>query len=202
MARQEKRNVDFQIISDWVAPGSRVLDLGCGQGILLDYLRRTKSVNGVGVDINPRKVLGCVRRGVTVFQGDAMELMASFPEHFFDLVILSRTVEELENPKATIEEGLRVGRRLAIGFINFGYWKNRLSFALKGIRVKNEVYPEVWSNRRPSNPFSLGEFEAFARETGIQIHRRFLLRGDWESPCRMWPHLRAGYVLMELSREG
>lgn len=201
MARKEKRNVDFQIISDWVSPGSKVLDLGCGRGILLEFLNQTKATQGIGVDIDPRKVLSCIRRGVPVYQGDAMTLMKSFPEKHFDMVVLSRTVDQLESPRDTIEEGLRVGKRLAVGFVNFGFWKNRLSFAFRGGRVHNEVYPEEWAARRPSNPFSLGEFLYFTESSGIRIHRKVLLGGNWERPCSFWPGLFAGYVLMELSRD-
>jgi len=91
----EKRTVDMQIIGDWVEPGSRVLDLGCGRGVLLDYLQQTKQVRGLGVDLDFQKILGCVRRGVTAYQGDMEAFMHAFPDRFFDRVICSRTVQEL-----------------------------------------------------------------------------------------------------------
>ena len=108
----EKRTVDMQIIGDWVEPASRVLDLGCGRGVLLDYLQQTKQARGLGVDLDFQKILGCVRRGVTAYQGDMEAFMRAFPDRFFDRVICSRTVQELADPAAVILEALRVGREL------------------------------------------------------------------------------------------
>lgn len=199
--KKNRRYVDFQIISDWVEPGSRVLDLGCGRGVLLEYLKRKKQVFGVGVDISVEKVNACIKRGVAVYQGDALELLQAFPDGFFDRVICSRMVEELDDPLRTLEESLRVGKRLTVGFINYGYWRNRLSFLLQGHRVRNEVYPDFWYERRPSNPFSFSEFEAFCRRKNIHIDRRVLLRGDWNTPCKFLPDLFAGYALFDLRKD-
>ncbi len=200
--RKSRRNVDFQIISDWVEPGSRVLDLGCGRGVLLQHLMEHKQAWVVGVDMDSDKVLGCISKGVSIFQGDALAVMRQFPDGFFDRVICSRTVEELEDPRATLLESLRVGRRLTVGFVNYGYWRNRVSFLWQGRRIRNEVFPEPWYDRRPANPFSLPEFEAFCAVSGIRIQRRELLGSDWDSECRFLPSLFTGYALFDLSREG
>ncbi|MEX2381061.1 MAG: methionine biosynthesis protein MetW, partial [Opitutales bacterium] len=104
----DKRTVDMRVVSEWVEPGSRVLDLGCGRGVLLEYLIQTKSVFGVGVDLDPEKIRACVRKGVPVYHGDITEFMKTFDDRFFDRVICSRTVQELNNPAAVISEGLRV----------------------------------------------------------------------------------------------
>ena len=200
--RKSRRNVDFQIISDWVEPGSRVLDLGCGRGVLLEHLKTKKEAWVLGVDTDSEKVMACISKGVSVFQGDALEVMRRFPDGFFDRVICSRTVEELDAPKATLLESLRVGRQLTVGFLNYGYWRNRLSFLRRGRRVQNEVYPEFWYERRPTNPFSLSEFEEFCRSAGIRIHRRILLRGDWDTRCGFLPEFFAGYALFDVSRAG
>jgi len=200
--RKDKRYADFQIIGDWIAPGSRVLDLGCGRGLLLEYLKRKKRVFGVGVDVNPMKVKGCVRRGITVFQGDANQVMEVFPDNFFDHVLLSRTIEELETPRKTLEEGMRVGKSLTVGFINYGYWKNRLSFLVKGRQIRNEVYPGKWYERRPANSFSLHEFLGFCEDMNITINHMRPLLGDWTKLCRLLPEIRAGYVLCEISHNG
>lgn len=199
--RKSRRHVDFQIIGEWVEPGSRVLDLGCGRGILLEYLREKKQAQGYGVDVSLKKIQSCLKRDIPVYQGDALELLRIFPDRFFDRVICSRTVEELEDPRATLLESLRVGRRLTVGFINYGYWRNRLSFFAGGRRIQNEVFPDRWFERRPANPFSLQEFEAYCREAGIRVHQRVLLRGDWDTPCSFMPNLFAGYALFDLSRE-
>ena len=96
----EKRTVDMEIIGDWVEPNTRVLDLGCGSGVLLDYLVQTKKVSAVGVDLELAKITACVRRGLAAYQGDMTEFMRAFPDKHFDRVICSRTVHELGDPTA------------------------------------------------------------------------------------------------------
>ncbi len=200
-ARKEvKRESDFQIISQWVGEGERVLDLGCGQGILLDHLRRTKNVYGVGVDIDPDKVTSCVAHGVSAYQGDVREALRVFDEDSFDWVVFSRTVEELENSGEALRDALRVGKRAAVSFVNHGFWLNRLNYFLSGSRTRNEVYPKAWHERIPSNPFTLSDFESFCQNAGIAIHRKIHLAGDWRKPCRFLPNLRAGCAIYEIGR--
>ena len=196
----KKRTVDMEIIGDWVEPGSRVLDLGCGRGVLLDYLQQTKRVRGIGVDMDFQKILGCVRRGVTAYQGDMEALMRAFPEKFFDRVICSRTVQELSDPAAVILEALRVGRKLTVGFVNHGYWKNRIDACFRGRKPRNPVYTTEWFESRPANPVTIADFDHFCAARGITVARRALLRGDWRSPCRIRPNLFAGYALYDLAK--
>ena len=196
----EKRTVDMQIIGDWVEPGSRVLDLGCGRGELLDYLAQTKQVHGIGVDLDFHKLLGCVRRGVTAYQGDMEVFMRAFPDDFFDRVICSRTVHELDDPAGVILEALRVGRALTVGFVNHGFWKNRLDALFRGRKPRNAVYTTAWFESRPANPVSIADFEYFCAAKRIRIARRALLRGDWKTPCPFRPNLLAGYALYDLAR--
>lgn len=196
----EKRTVDMQIIGDWVEPGSRVLDLGCGRGVLLDYLQQTKRIHGLGVDLDFHKILGCVRRGVTAYQGDMEAFMRAFPDHFFDRVICSRTVQELAEPATVILGALRAGRALTVGFVNHGYWKNRLDVLFRGRKPRNPVYTTEWFESRPANPVTIADFEHFCAAKGIRIARRALLRGDWKTPCPIRPNLFAGYALYDLTR--
>ncbi|MBI5382424.1 MAG: methyltransferase domain-containing protein [Opitutae bacterium] len=195
-----KRTVDMQIIGDWVEPRSRVLDLGCGRGVLLDYLIQHKQVNGIGVDLDFEKIAACVHRGVTAYQGDMLAFMRAFPDGYFDRVICSRTLEELPSPAPVIAEALRVGRALAVGFVNHGYWKNRLAACLHGRKPRNAVYTTAWHDSRPANPVSIADFEHFCAEKNLRIVRRSHLRGDWKTPCHVAPNLFAGYALYELAR--
>lgn len=198
--RPDKRHVDLQIISEWIGAGSRVLDLGCGRGILLERLRQTRGVYGVGVDSEPAKVAGCVKRGVNVYQGDAEKVLAEFPDRFFDWVVLSRTIQELGNPARVIGEALRVGRRMAVGFVNFGFWENRVTIAREGHRIRNEVYPDPWEHSFPVNPVSIAEFERFCGEAGITLHHRVYLGADWQTEIHEDANLLAGYALYELGK--
>lgn len=196
----EKRTVDMQIIGDWVEPGTRVLDLGCGPGVLLDYLVQTKQVSAVGVDVDFDRIAACVRRGLAAYQGDMTEFMRAFPEKHFDRVICSRTVQELADPTAVIFEALRVGRTLTVGFVNHGYWKNRVNTLLQGRKIRNAVYTTEWFESRPANPVTIADFEHFCDVKGIRIARRAHLAGNWHTPCRTLPNLLAGYALYDLSR--
>lgn len=195
-----KRTVDMQIIGDWVEPGTRVLDLGCGSGVLLDYLMQTKQVSGIGVDLEFAKITACVRRGLAAYQGDMTSFMRSFPDKHFGRVICSRTVHELADPTAVIDEALRVGRFVTVGFVNHGFWKNRVNTLLQGRKIKNEVYTTEWFESRPANPVSVADFEHFCTAKGIRIARRAHLAGDWHTPCHTLPNLFAGYALYDLAR--
>jgi methionine biosynthesis protein MetW len=195
-----KRTVDMQIIADWIEPRARVLDLGCGRGVLLESLVQSKQVFAVGVDLDFEKISACVRRGITAYQGDMMEFMRAFPNAHFDRVICSRTLEEVANPAAVIEQALRVARAVTVGFVNHGYWKNRLDALRFGRKPRNAVYRTAWHESRPANPVSIVDFEEFCALRGIRIARRAQLRGDWKTPCALRPNLFAGYALYDLAR--
>ena len=195
-----KRTVDMQIIAEWVEPRSRVLDLGCGRGVLLEYLKQTKDVFPVGVDLDFDKISACVRRGLTAYQGDMTAFMQSFPAAHFDRVIFSRTLEELSSPGAVISEALRVGRAVTVGFVNHAYWKNRADIFLRGRKPLNPVYTTEWFESRPTNPVSIADFEHFCATEKIRITRRAHLSGDWKTSCAFAPNLLAGYALYDLTR--
>jgi len=196
----QKRTVDMQIIGDWVEPHTRVLDLGCGRGALLGYLMQSKQVTAVGVDLDFLRISACVQRGVTAYQGDMLAFMHEFPDRFFDRVICSRTVQELDRPTDVILEALRVGRTVTVGFVNHGYWKNRVDALVRGRKVRNEVYTTEWFESRPANPLTIADFEYFCITKQIRIARRAHLAGNWRSPRHFLPNLLAGYALYDLTR--
>ncbi len=195
-----KRTVDMQVIGEWIEPEARVLDLGCGRGVLLEYLVHTKHVHGIGVDLDVEKIGACVRRGINAYQGDMLEFMRAFPDGHFDCVICSRTLEEMHSPAAVIAEALRVWRAVAVGFVNHGYWKTRLDILFHGRKPRNEVYTTTWHESRPANPVSIVDFEAFCAAKQLRLLRRAHLRGDWKTPCTRLPNLFAGYALYELTK--
>ena len=196
----EKRTVDMRVIGDWVDVQSRVLDLGCGKGELLDYLKQLKQVSAVGVDLDLERITACVRRGVTAYQGDMTGFMRAFPAGHFDRVICSRTVHELNNPSEVLLEALRVGRSVSVGFVNHGYWKNRIGALLSGSKVKNAVYATDWHESSPTNPVTIQDFENFCEANSIRITRRVHLMGNWKTPCHFLPNLLAGYAVYDLKR--
>ncbi|MGA2015420.1 MAG: methionine biosynthesis protein MetW [Opitutaceae bacterium] len=196
----EKRTVDMRVIGEWVEPNSRVLDLGCGRGELMAYLAQAKQVSATGVDLDFERISECVRRGLCAYQGDMTEFMRAFPDGHFDRVICSRTVHELNDPAGVILEALRVGSKVTVGFVNHGFWKNRIGMLFRGRKVRNAVYTTAWHESRPANPLTIADFEDFCLGKSIRVVRRAHLLGDWRTPCSVLPNLLAGYALYDLAR--
>lgn len=135
---------DHLLIAEMVTPGARVLDVGCGDGALLDLLVRTKSVDGRGIELAREKVNACVTRGLSVIQGDADRDLADYPDQAFDYAILSLTIQATREPKTVLENLLRIGRRAIVSFPNFGHWRVRTQLLLSGRMPMTENLPEPW----------------------------------------------------------
>jgi homoserine O-acetyltransferase len=201
-----KKEADFKVIDHWVKPEESVLDLGCGRGMLLEYLRDSKRVRGLGVDYDTAKATSCIARDVAVYQEDIRRALKNLENDSFDWVIFSRMIEELPEPGSVILEALRVGKRVALSFVNYGYWRNRIHFLGKGMRIKNDVYPDNWEKSDLRNHFSISEFENFCkhRQRGshsFEIGRKVYHQGDWVKTCSLFPNLRAGLAIYELTKK-
>lgn len=196
-----KRQTDLQILSEWIDERSNVLDLGCGRGVFLEHLQQARHAYCMGIDTSAEKIRDCVKRGVNAYQGDILEVLPQYQDNFFDWVICSRTLQELSNPQDVIHEALRVGRNLAVGFVNYGYWRNRLHMLRHGSRIRNEAFPENWWESRAQNPVSIGTFEEFCKQERLTINRRVFLASDWRSECAFLPSWRCGYAIYAISRE-
>jgi methionine biosynthesis protein MetW len=168
---------DFAAIAGWIKSGSSVLDLGCGDGTLLRYLRRTRDITGYGVEIDDASVLACVKNGVNVVQSDLERGLSGFENNSFDYVVLSQTLQAMKNSEVIMREMLRVGREGIVTFPNFGYWKNRLE-VLKGRMPVSENLPYEWFDTPNVHLCAIADFERFCEERDIRIvERKVLTRG-------------------------
>ncbi len=177
---------DFAAIAEWVRPGSRVLDLGCGDGALLTFLWRERKISGYGLEIDDESVLACVKNGVNVLQSDLERGLAGFEDRSFDCVILSQTLQTMRHSERIITDMLRVGREGIVTFPNFGYWKNRLQIAAGRMPV-SENLPYQWFNTPNVHLCTIADFERFCADRNIRIvERKVLTRGK---TVGLWPNL-------------
>jgi methionine biosynthesis protein MetW len=169
---------DFKIISEIVEPGSRVLDLGCGEGELLEWLARNKNVDARGVELSGPKVQRAIARGVSVFQCDINQALADYPDHAFDYVILSQTLQETMRPRDVLREMLRVGTRVIVAFPNFGHWTVRLSMLWSGRAPRTRLFPYEWYESPNIHFLTVDDFENLARSEGLVVERRYFISGN------------------------
>ncbi len=163
--------VDLQVIADLIKPGSRVLDVGCGNGVLLDYLAQFKQVDGRGIELSSEGVNACVSAGLSVIQGDADTDLKDYPDQAFDYVVLSQTLQAMVAPRAVLEHLLRIGRRAIISFPNFGHWRVRLHLALKGRMPVSDTLPYQWYETPNIHFCTIKDFAVLCEELDITIER-------------------------------
>jgi methionine biosynthesis protein MetW len=183
---------DYAAIAGWVRVGARVLDLGCGDGSLLTYLKERRGVTGYGVEIDDERVLACVTRGVSVIQRDLERGLSDFEDRSFDYVILSQTLQAVRNSDRIVGEMLRVGRAGIVTFPNFGYWKNRLQVAAGRMPVSDNL-PYEWFETPNIHLCTIDDFEHFCASRGVKILKRKLLTND--EPVTWWPNLRGALAV-------
>lgn len=168
---------DFAAIALWISSGAKVLDLGCGDGSLLRYLRDTRGIFGYGVEIDDNNVLGCVKNGVNVIQSDLESGLSIFESDSFDYVILSQTLQAMRHTEEIVNEMLRVGKQGIVSFPNFGYWKNRMQI-ISGHMPISEELPYQWFDTPNIHLCTLGDFEKLCRLCGAQILERIVMNDN------------------------
>ena len=190
---------DYEIIGELVSESSKVLDLGCGEGELLDWLVERKNVQARGVEISPERVRKCVARGLSVFQGDIDQGLADYPDQCFDYVILSQTMQETYRPRDVLEEMARVARRMIVAFPNFARWSVPFSLLVSGRAPKTRHLPYEWYNSPNIHFVTIIDFEETVRKLGLRIERSYFLLGGRR--IRFLSNLRAEIAVYLISRD-
>jgi methionine biosynthesis protein MetW len=183
--------VDLQVIADMVKPGARVLDVGCGDGQLLQLLAQQRGVDGRGVELSQRGVNECVAKGLSVIQGDADTDLSDYPDDGFDYVILSQTLQATRRPREALENMLRIGRRAIVSFPNFGHWRVRAQLALRGRMPVTGNLAYRWHDTPNIHLCTIRDFVELIDDLGAHIERGVALdragaRIRVNAPWWMW----------------
>jgi methionine biosynthesis protein MetW len=190
-------NVLFEIIGGLVTPGTRVLDLGCGEGELLQWLREHKDVDGRGVELAGQRVQKAIARGVSVYQGKLESAVEDYPSQVFDYVILSQTLQETREPLSVLKGMLRVGKRAIVTFPNFGHYSVRWSTMWTGKAPRTELFPHEWYDSPNIHFLSVLDFESLASKQGWKIEKRVFIGGSKQ--VTSFPNLMAEVAVFLVS---
>ncbi len=188
---------DFAAIAAWIPKGASVLDLGCGDGSLLQYLKSERDVRGYGVEISDAGIIECIQNGVNVIQNDLDSGLSDFESNSFDYVILSQTLQATRHTEPLIQEMLRVGREGIVSFPNFGYWKNRLDVLFGNMPVSKEL-PYQWYDTPNVHLCTFHDFEDLCANLKVQILERRVMTG--ESEIQVLPNLLGSMAAYRFQR--
>lgn len=196
---------DLQIIASWIEPGSRVLDLGCGKGDLLDFLKKNKSVDGTGIEHNETKVAKCIEKGVPVLQGDINEEVMDYPDGTFDYVILSQTLQQVYEPLDLIRSLLRIGKKGIVSFPNFSYWSVRLQLLVTGYAPITKQLPYEWYDTPNIRVITIKDFRKFSNEVGFKIIKEVAINTQNQDKSgkiiKFMPTILATYGIFLIGKE-
>ncbi len=189
---------DLRLIAELIPPQAKVLDLGCADGELLEYLAYHKQVKGRGIELSEAGVLACVRRGLSVRQGDLEEGLADYPDKSIEYVILSQTLPFVDNPKVILQEMLRVGRYAIVSFPNWGYWRSRFHLLLSGKIPQAPEIPQMWYDTPRWQALTITDFARFCEHIDIHIRQQLYLAGDRQIFTRTFKNLLATTAIYTL----
>lgn len=193
---------ELELISTWIRPGARVLDLGCGDGALLAYLQQQRQVTGYGLEIDSENILRCIQAGVNVIHADLEAGLQDFEDSSFDYVLMTQTLQTVLRTEPLLDEMLRVGRQGIVTFPNFGFWRFRVQVALHGMMPTGKTLPYQWYNTPNVHLFTLDDFESLCRAKHIDILQRVVLNhahNPWFG-AQIWPNLLGEIALYRLGR--
>ena len=169
---------EFNIISNLIEKNTRVLDVGCGDGVLMEFLKNNKKIDIRGIEISKDHVQKCVGKGLTVIEGDAEKDLIQFPDRSFDFVILSQTLQAFLNPEIVINELLRVGKKAIVTIPNFGFWKVRLHLLIKGTMPITKNLPDEWYNTPNLHMCTIKDFFNFCSDRQIKLCKSLALHNE------------------------
>ncbi len=190
---------DLAVIADHIDPGTRVLDIGCGDGVLMAALRDEKQVDARGLEIDAAQVEQCVARGLSVVQGDADRDLSEYPDGAFDYAILSQTLQTAERPDLMLDQLLRVGRQAFVSFPNFAHWRMRRALLLHGRMPVTRHLPVSWYETQNIHHVTVTDFRELLRNKGVTADRSWFFAGDREIGAA-GANWRAEYAVFQLSR--
>jgi methionine biosynthesis protein MetW len=169
---------EFKVIADIIEKDKRVLDVGCGDGTLMRFLKDNKNIDCRGMEISKNKVQKCIEKGLTVIEGNAENDLIQFPNKSFDYAILSQTLQAFLNPELVINELLRVGKKAIVTIPNFGYWKVRLHLLIKGTMPITKTLPDEWHNTSNLHMCSIKDFVYFSKNRDFKISKSLALNNE------------------------
>ncbi|MEE1289907.1 MAG: methionine biosynthesis protein MetW [Spirochaetota bacterium] len=190
-------------IADEITSGSRVLDLGCGDGSLLKHLKEVRNVVGYGIEIDSNAILSCIQKDINVLHWNLNDLPLDFPDHFYDTVILTHTLQQVLKPKDLIDEMLRVGKEVILSFPNFGQYKIRLKLLAGGRMPSTPTLPDKWYETPNIKLLTVHDFYDFCEENNIEILARYFFRKSKIGmvPVRNFANLRADVAIFKIKRK-
>ena len=196
---------DLQVIASWIEPKAKVIDLGCGEGDLLAYLQENKQVSGTGIERQEAKAAQCIRKGLSVLQGDINEEVLDYQDNTFDYAILSQTLQQVYNPAQLIRSLLRISKKVIVSFPNFGNWYIRLQVLFTGCAPKTKELPYDWYDTPNIRVITINDFRIFAKNIGFDIVKEVAINTHHHEMqgniIRYLPNLRASYGIFLIGKD-